>query len=521
MKEKVNIKVQGIKAFIDNVHLKPYFESKTTAYRRQYSGPNKGKMKWEVYNEKLYKSVPKKGFWVGIGALEWLNNHSEEIEFDIKEVVPKRGPITNSLIIRDDLKNNPKFKVNGKERFYFYEALEQCFKNPIGTVKLPTGSGKTPIQLTLADNQMKYIGAGMILVPTVTIKDQFISSAKNFGIELIDFYDLKDLKKGECFVTTHHIICEQLQNKEKKKEILKLLNKVDWIIVDECAHATCSSWFKILLNLENCQRCHGFSALPVAYETETGKTFHELDSDDARTIGILGSVIYEKSSSDLREFLNIPEVINVKYSWPEEHHELSTQAWDRKRFSKSWHTIRSAVEINNDRLEFIVTIMDYCISNGYKIATFVNSKKYANKILEMCYNKHIACWFGGGVAYTIDKTITPDYIKDNFGKEILGLILTSHGIEGLDFSNPLNVLLLHEGKSVRQTVQKVGRVVRPDDKPSIVINICDRGCNILPKHSNIRAGDIISEFSCKSTNCSTLSDLKENIKIIEENFKNA
>ena len=332
----VPVKIQGLKCLIDDLSVKKHFESSESKFTKVYGGVNHGRMMWQKITQKIYKSLPKKGFWVGFGGIMWLNSHSEDINFKITEISPSRGSIKDPLLIPDELKNSSKFKVKGKERFYFYEALSACFIKPQGTIKLPTGSGKSPLQLTLAYNQSKYIGTGMILVPTLVIKDQFIESAKKFNIDIIDYKDLgSKIPKGTIFVSTHHIICLDLENKDKKESTVKKLESVDWVILDEVAHATSNSWFEILLNLNNCQRCHGFSALPVAYETN-GSSFDEMNSDDARTIGIIGSVIYEKSADDLREFLNLPELITLPYTWPPGNN------------TTNWAEVRNLITENNE-----------------------------------------------------------------------------------------------------------------------------------------------------------------------------
>ena len=510
MMKIVPVKIQGLKCLIDDLSVKKHFESSESKFTKVYGvaphrtgGLENGRMMWQKITQKIYKSVPKKGFWVGFGGIMWLNSHSEDISFRITEILPSRGSIRDPLLIPDELKNSSKFKVKGKERFYFYEALSACFIKPQGTIKLPTGGGKTFIEIILAYNQSNYIGTGMILVPTLIIKDQFIESANKIGIKIIDYKDLESkIPKGTIFISTHHIICSDLNNKEKKQSTLTKLNLVDWVILDEVAHATSNSWFEILLNLNNCQRCHGFSALPVAYETN-GSSFDEMNSDDARTIGIIGSVIYEKSADDLREFLNLPELITLPYTWPPGNN------------STNWAEVRNLITENKDRTEFLAQIFNFFVSNGYKVATFVSQKKHAEEILKYCNNSKVACWFGSGVAFTIDQEIEPEDLKKYFGTKYLGLILTSHGIEGLDFDNPLNVLILHEGKSVRQTVQKVGRIVRPDSKPSIILNLVDKGCIILNKHSKIRNEDIINEFKSSLISCTSLVELKEVITSIE------
>jgi superfamily II DNA or RNA helicase len=518
----IDTEVQGLRVYIDDPSLKPIFESKTMKFSKVYGGEEHGKMKWQEVSEKLYKSVPRKGFYTGVGAIQWINQNSDILEINIKSVYPERGILESPLLIPESLRESPKFEPDGNRRFYFFEALEACFRNPNGTIKLPTGSGKTEIQLTLAYNQSEYVGTGMILVPTITIKNQFIERGKKYGIEIIDYYDIgneKELKEGSIVITSHHAIYEKLKTKKKRQEAKDLLDHIKWIVVDECAHATCNSWFSILLALDNCQRAHGFSALPVAFKTKEERSFDKLNSDDARVIAILGQVIYERTSKELEEFLNLPNLINVKYKWPSSNPAMPDNRWEEMKSSRKWHDIIEALNYNLDRVEVIAGLFDYLLDNGYKVATFVKSKDYAKRILSRVQSDKLICWFGGEVIFDKERDLQEKEFKEKFGSQYLGVLLTSHGIEGLDFDDPLNVLILHEGKSVRQTVQKVGRIVRADKRPSIVINFCDRGCSILPNHGNLRAGDIIKEFGSDPVNCSTFSDLLEQINVIQENYE--
>ncbi len=61
----------------------------------------------------------------------------------------------------------------------------------------------------------------------------------------------------------------------------------------------------------------------------------------------------------------------------------------------------------------------------------------------------------------------------------------------MDLEDPINSLVVHEERKVRRTLQRVGRIVRPDKKPAIVINIVDLGVGVLTNQANCREAGII------------------------------
>jgi hypothetical protein len=94
--------------------------------------------------------------------------------------------------------------------------------------------------------------------------------------------------------------------------------------------------------------------------------------------------------------------------------------------------------------------------------------------------------------HTQYEKLSKEQLRCIAGADVMGIICTSHAIEGLDLDSPLNAILLSKGKSVRQVLQKCGKITRPDKRRSIIINIYDQGISILPKHARERS--ILNEF---------------------------
>jgi hypothetical protein len=86
---------------------------------------------------------------VGLGAVLFLAKNNPFYRFKINQITPTRKYLDH-IDIPEKLKALPKWLVNGQERWYFHEALEVCRNQCIGYIKLPTGSGKSSIILTLA-----------------------------------------------------------------------------------------------------------------------------------------------------------------------------------------------------------------------------------------------------------------------------------------------------------------------------------------------------------------------------------
>ena len=137
-------------------------------------------------------------------------------------------------------------------------------------------------------------------------------------------------------------------------------------------------------------------------------------------------------------------------------------------------------------------------------------------MLKQINDKRSVAWFGGGKFITIDDSkLTSKECRAKFGYEILNFIATSHAIEGLDLPKPINSLLVHEERSIRRTLQRAGRIVRPDEKAAFIINVRDLGVGVLTNQAACREAGIKEEFDCEVYNISSISELEDVINTIE------
>jgi len=65
-------------------------------------------------------------------------------------------------------------------------------------------------------------------------------------------------------------------------------------------------------------------------------------------------------------------------------------------------------------------------------------------------------------------------------------------------------------------LQKCGRIVRPDEKPSVIVNLMEDGLWVLPRHSKERREWIQNEFDSDVYNVKSIEELKSALDMIEK-----
>jgi hypothetical protein len=518
----VVVTVQGLCCTFAKGTLEGDLMARTEVKKRVRGGVNNGRFKSVSVTEFIYSENSNDTITCGIGALLFLVKNNPFISVDFVSMSPERTSF-REINIPPKLLESSKWLVNGKERWYFHEALKACRKNHNGAVRLPTGSGKTAIALTLAYNQVSQLGTGIIIVPSHTIKDQFIKSAIEFGIKITDYREWVESSDPEFINAFPEILISLptvLHNdivevgkwfvQKSKKDMSPMAYKhqgIKWIIGDEVHHAACETWITIFLGLKNLTRSHGFSALPIESSSHLGINFSGMSIEDAMTISVVGPVIYEKSTKDLKDFLNIPILINLRYSWPKNR-------WAAQK-TDDWHAIRAMVLKNKERIAFIAEVIRILIDREYNTITHVGEKEFGVELLGCVNNVKCVCWYGGKEVLSLNKEFTVENLREQAGADILSMICTSHAVEGLDLDTPLNAIVLIDGKKPRQILQKCGRITRPDRRPSVIINLMDHGLWILPRHSEERKANILEEFDSDVYDVDSLDQLNLTLNTID------
>lgn len=505
VQKEIPVVIKGLSCFVPSNTIEPLLLCKREERRKEFDPRTRKMMFREKYfvNVPLYNRINDKGLiHIGIGAIKFIKENEQGIKIKCLDYAPKdRKTFNEEIQIPEKIINSRTYTVKGKERYYFLEALESCKKNNIGLLSMPTGCGKSEIEITLAYNQERIFGRQLFVVPTVSIKDQMIERAKNYGINLVDYREVTSLIDNEedfdnlpkIIISTPLVILNDFENEKYKR----LHESVSCIITDESHRTGCDTWSKLFLSLPNVYRIHGFSAMPISRKSATKRSFSDMEERDAINISVSGDVIYHKTPQELKEFLNIPVLINFHYSW--------------KNYSPSilnmvdWHTLYKRMMENKDRNEIISKILEFFINKEYNSISYVARKQHGVNLLAGINSSQATCWYAEEFYFKesneITKLTTKEYtqqdLRKEFGKTKRTIIASKHLTEGVDFSAPLQAIIMTEGRSERESLQKVGRIVRPSDKQSIIVNFVDVNQKVLNSQSRDRRELVIQEFGCE------------------------
>ena len=453
----------------------------------------------------------------GIGSLPFLMQRGE-LSLSLDGVVPERLHLQEMRLL-PRMVESARWKVNGKERFYFHEALRILQRKHYGCVKLPTGSGKTAIALTLASNQLREIGPGLVLVPSLNLKQQFLASGENWGLPLVELTDqLERWGAGDfrprIVVSTPKLLTNRLEKKDSfPGELREGLEGFRWIITDEVHHSRSDTFRAAYRNLPNLVRTHGFSATPTSDSPAPASRrrgslpdLRELPHDDALSLVAVGPVIYSRSSHELREFLTLPRLIS--FSFP----------WERRPITRDWGKLQELMDTEK-RNRLLASLLLILVGHGKRAILFVPRRKQGMNIARICADPRVVCWYGGDTFFGEDGEPLPldglEFRERYTRGEFRAIISTSsyQKVEGLDLGElPLNALVLTSGKSNTVSIQKGGRVTRPDgEETSLVINLRDLGAGVLSTHGTSREQNLAREFGCSPEIFSDLFELSDEL----------
>lgn len=355
---------------------------------------------------------------------------------------------------------------------------------------------------------------GICLSPNHNILSQKYNAADKIGIlgyvmDYREWFIGEDNRTNLILFTTPVVLYNDIVKHSNHPKF----QLISWIIADECHHSSAKTWNTIFMNLPNAVRSYGFSASPFELSSHLSINFAGMSIEDAMTVAVVGPIIYEKTVKELRDFLNIPTLINLHYEWPKNR-------WADQK-SDDWHSIRALMYENKERIALIASVIRLLIEKDYNVITHVAEKEFGIELLDKVSSNKCVCWYGGKETITSNgEKLTVESLREQAGTDILSMICTSHAIEGLDLDSPLNAIVLIDGKKPRQILQKCGRITRPDKRPSVIINLMDHGLLVLPRHSKERSNTILEEFDSDVYDIRSIEQLIQTLNLIDGKFAN-
>jgi superfamily II DNA or RNA helicase len=350
-------------------------------------------------------------------------------------------------------------------RWYQREALEAAFEKKRGVIKAPTGSGKTLIAMLL------YYAFGTKTLVIVNKKDLLYQTADAFKENKIITGVWGDAKKtdGQAVIATIQTMNSQLKTKECATK--QYLAQFGLIIGDEVHHTSDNTYYKALAACTGTPYRIGMSATPLKRK----------DAGDKFLIGCFGEIIYSVDSKSLSDegYLANPKIEFTVIETP----DLSSVT--------SYHTAYDLGIVNNEyRNQIIIQkAMEYSL-NKMPVLILVKTLDHGAILRDMfaLEKKDVPFLKGETDMETRQaaKKIKPDSI----------MIASPIWNEGVNIPNIRAMIIASGGKSDIQTLQRVGRGMRPKKdfgNEVKVIDFLDRNNKYLTQHSKRRIEALVME----------------------------
>jgi superfamily II DNA or RNA helicase len=381
-----------------------------------------------------------------LGLIDYLNTKIDNVVFDnpvqpLPEIPPEEG---QKLKLRD----------------YQLDAANAILKKGFGIIQSPTASGKTLIEIALADKFPKPV---LVIVPSRDLLHQVYTEfskylGKKYSITKYGGYD-RDLR-GDIVVMTNQALALY------KPPVRVFLKTVKALIADEVHHCT-KKLYSILGRCPALYRA-GLSATPGAEDWQ--------DVKHARLIANFGGLVYEGSKDErVKPFVMYPLVYEVLYKG--DNKKNASHVIDALQSRDPVNQHRYEIIKNENRNRFILKVAELCRRKGLNTyiavawTEHVDNLKAVNDTEKIVENIHFLT--GDSEIDSRNNAYSMLY-KNQKEKEPI-VICGTVGAEGVDLTL-LNVVIFGDGgKSIIKVTQTIGRAVRthPEKKVAIIIDIQD------------------------------------------------
>jgi len=342
-------------------------------------------------------------------------------------------------------------------RPYQTEALEAVLKaGGRGIIKSPTASGKTFMMAMIIGHLKRTT---LIKVPSLTLLDQIqkeIINTLNVNEGDVGMIGRSKYEPSLITVTTTHSLANLVKKPDEWKDFMGLHNQYGWglLIEDEVHHGATKTSFDTSMNIDAYFRI-GYSGTPLMRE----------DGENIKTIGAYGEIIYNVDPEPLiaTGWLIRPEIkfIPVK-AIPASNDTTWQQMYEM------------GIVHNQDRNRKVIDMANRMYLEGRSTLIFVDRIEHGEELLNFAV---------GHASHTVEfvhgeHPEREDIIK-RFKEKSLKTMISTEGIigEGFDFRGLDAIVIADGGKSAIQTLQKVGRVMRPEDGKvdCKIFDFADRG----------------------------------------------
>lgn len=407
-----------------------------------------------------------------------------------------------------EILSNPKYSdINGVTQYaYLYQLLGFNF----GICKMPTGKGKTELQIAIVESYINSLDGNVaIITPTNIIKENFIERIKQWGVKYNNGEDFNishnrlDLNNRINIINPTGLLGSNLY-KNKDKELFNWLSNVRCAVIDECHHTSSSTWNRFALNhLDKCKYLYAFSATP---DTEVNLTPYYTDSvrnwslNLMEMVGVTGIVRAEMKGEVIEKSIQISKICGKWSSVKDDLHKINKM--DNRSLSASltakvlnYNYSLDTTLLNPD---FVRSLYQYLMRHQnrtfYMLIHKIETGQYIRNELLQYFDDYLSVIMidASGIMPNDFKDITDlkTYLNNDVNRRTKLILSSTAGSEGMDISN-INGVISAVGKNARLTLQTVGRSRATD---TLIVLVDDYNNPILLKHNNIKLKHIKKEY---------------------------
>lgn len=356
-------------------------------------------------------------------------------------------------------------------RDYQFETLHACLRNGRGVVQLPTGSGKTEVEIALA----KMLG----------VKTLYMVHRKELVNQTKERFKKRwpEVKVGVCGdgwwndreqVTVGMV--QTLTSRSRLEQLAALLSEVQLVIVDEVHHAPAPTYYRLLMSAPVPFR-FGFSATP---EGNSG--------DEMMMEAALGPIIYQMQASPLveRGLLARPIVEFLTAPGPDIEY-MSGYEWGNEE-----GIYMTGIVKNDARNRLIAKKVREHVDAGRNVLVLVTRVEHGHILAELTGYEFVY-----GDTDFKDRLVALSRLEGKNDSRGTALVASTILDEGVDVRGLDVVVNAAGGESVVRTAQALGRAIRPKNDTGAsrcwFIDFVDTGHDILRRHSRKRLAQLRKE----------------------------
>ena len=356
-------------------------------------------------------------------------------------------------------------------RDYQIDAVNACLQQGRGVAVMGTGAGKTLtiaalIQSFFYKSKTPHFFKCLVIVPDLGLVRQTYDDFIEYGVDMkITRWTGSDVPDFDANIIIANTAILQRQFEDNAD-----LKYVDLVIVDEAHKLTSSSILSKLLQKLTTYNKFGFTG-----------TLSEQKIDKWNTIGKLGPILYEKTSSELREekFLTNVIVNILKLSYLEKPKKIKNKTLATEQYTEELEFIK----LNSFRNRVIKTTCSNFNNNILILVNHIEHGQILFDTLNTLSDKKV--YFIQGDVEIEERERIKKLMEEL--SNVVCIAISSIFSTGVNVKNIHMIVFAAGGKSFIRTVQSIGRGLRLHDTKDklIILDIAD-DLEYGSKHSHKR-----------------------------------